>query len=43
MRAEKESPMPDYLSPGMQLYLDRLVDWDALLKLWRGESVDVEA
>lgn len=35
--------MPDYLSPGMQLYLERLVDWDALLKLQRGDSVDVQA
>jgi hypothetical protein len=35
--------MTDYLGPGIQLYLDKLVDWQTLLTLRKGESVDVEA
>ncbi len=35
--------MPDYFAPGMHLYLERQVDWDALLTLRRGAGVDVEA
>ena len=35
--------MADYFAPGMHLYLDRLVDWDALLTLQRGSAVDAEA
>jgi alkylation response protein AidB-like acyl-CoA dehydrogenase len=35
--------MSDYLSDTARLYLKELVDWETLLTLWRGESVDVEA
>ena len=35
--------MADYLGPGIQLYLDKLVDWQALLTLRKGESADVAA
>ena len=35
--------MPDYFAPGMHLYLDRLVDWNALLPPQRGSAVDAEA
>jgi alkylation response protein AidB-like acyl-CoA dehydrogenase len=35
--------MPAYFSPGMHLYLERLVDWDALLTLRRGAAVEVKA
>lgn len=35
--------MADYLGPGIQLYLDKLVDWRTLLTLRKGEPVDVEA
>ena len=35
--------MPDFFVPGMRLYLDQLVDWESLLTLRQGESVDVEA
>ena len=35
--------MTDYFSDGMRLYLDRLIDWEALLTLRDGESVDVDA
>jgi len=33
----------DYLTPGMRLYLEKLVDWESLLTLRRGEAVDGEA
>jgi alkylation response protein AidB-like acyl-CoA dehydrogenase len=35
--------MTDYLGTGIQLYLDKLVDWENLLTLRKGASVDVEA
>ena len=35
--------MPDYFSPGMHLYLEHLVDWEVLLTLQRGTTVDVKA
>ncbi len=35
--------MPDYFGAGMRLYLDQLVDWDAWLRLQRGDAVDVAA
>ena len=35
--------MSGYLSPTMSLYLDRLVDWPALLRLRSGESSDADA
>jgi alkylation response protein AidB-like acyl-CoA dehydrogenase len=35
--------VPDYFVPGMRLYLERLVDWQALLTRWRGSPVDAEA
>jgi alkylation response protein AidB-like acyl-CoA dehydrogenase len=35
--------MTDYLGTGIQLYLDKLVDWQNLLTLRKGASVDVEA
>jgi len=35
--------MPDFFVPGMRLYLDKLVDWEALLTLRQGDGVDVEA
>ncbi len=35
--------MSDYFTPGMHLYVDRLVDWDTLLTLGRGAGVDPEA
>ena len=35
--------MPDFFVPGMRLYLDKLVDWEGLLTLRQGASVDVEA
>ncbi|MCH2169301.1 acyl-CoA dehydrogenase family protein [Myxococcota bacterium] len=34
--------MANYLTPAMSLYLDQLVDWPQILKLWRGDEVDVE-
>jgi len=33
----------DYFNSGMRLYLDRLVDWEAILTLRRGEGVDARA
>jgi alkylation response protein AidB-like acyl-CoA dehydrogenase len=33
----------DYFNTGMQLYLDHLVDWKALLEIRGGGAVDVEA
>jgi alkylation response protein AidB-like acyl-CoA dehydrogenase len=35
--------MSDYFGPTMRLYLEKLVDWEELLHLRRGEPVDVEA
>jgi hypothetical protein len=35
--------MPDYFGAGMRLYLERLVDWGALLTQAKGEPVDAEA
>ena len=35
--------MRDYFNSGMRLYLDKLVDWEGLLGLLRGEVVDREA
>jgi len=35
--------MPDFFVPGMRLYLEKLVDWEALLTLRQGDGVDVEA
>ena len=35
--------MADYFCAGMRLYLDELVDWERLLTLRSGESVDVPA
>ncbi len=35
--------MSDYFDPTMQLYLEKLVDWEGLLTLRRGEAVDVDA
>ena len=35
--------MPEYLTSGMRLYLDHLVDWKTLLTLWKGDGVDVGA
>ncbi len=35
--------MSDYFGAGMRLYLERLVDWEGLLTLRRGEAADVEA
>ena len=35
--------MPDYFGSGMRLYLERLVDWEALLTQRKGERVDAEA
>ncbi len=35
--------MIDYLTPAMRLYLEKLVDWEELLSLRRGGSVDREA
>ena len=35
--------MKDYFSAGMRLYIDRLIDWEPLLTLRKGEGVDVEA
>ena len=35
--------MADFFSPGMRLYLEKLVDWDSLLALRQGDDVDVEA
>ncbi|CAG0989989.1 3-(methylthio)propanoyl-CoA dehydrogenase [Myxococcaceae bacterium] len=35
--------MLDYWNPAMRLYVDRLVDWETILTLRRGEAVDVEA
>jgi alkylation response protein AidB-like acyl-CoA dehydrogenase len=35
--------MSDYFAPTMRLYLDRLIDWETLLRLRRGRGVDVEA
>jgi alkylation response protein AidB-like acyl-CoA dehydrogenase len=35
--------MPDFFVPGMRLYLEKMVDWEALLTLRQGDGVDVEA
>ncbi len=35
--------MKDYFGAGMRLYVDRLMDWEPLLTLRSGESVDVAA
>ncbi len=35
--------MSDYFSAAMRLYLDHVVDWEPLLTLRRGETVDIEA
>lgn len=35
--------MADFFSPGMRLYLEKLVDWEFLLALRQGDDVDVEA
>jgi alkylation response protein AidB-like acyl-CoA dehydrogenase len=35
--------MKDYFSSGMRLYVDRLIDWESILTLRKGDSVDVEA
>jgi len=35
--------LKDYFGVGMRLYVDRLMDWEALLTMRSGESVDVEA
>jgi len=35
--------VPDYLTAGNRLYLERLGDWKTILTLWKGEDVDVEA
>lgn len=35
--------MKDYFGAGMRLYLDRLIDWEALFTLRSGDAVDVEA
>ncbi len=35
--------MSEYFGPGMRLYVDRLVDWETLLGLWKGAGVDVGA
>ena len=35
--------MTDYFNDGMRLYLDHLIDWEALLNLRDGEAVDVGA
>ncbi len=35
--------MKDYFNSGMRLYLDRLVDWEGILALRRGEAVNSEA
>ncbi len=32
--------MADYLTPGMRLYLEKLVDWESLLTLRRGTAID---
>ena len=34
--------MADYFGAPMRLYLDRLVDWEQLLTLRRGEAVDLD-
>jgi alkylation response protein AidB-like acyl-CoA dehydrogenase len=41
--AFEEAPVSGYLVPTMDLYLDRLVDWPALLTLRNGEASDPEA
>jgi alkylation response protein AidB-like acyl-CoA dehydrogenase len=38
-----DSTLKDYFGAGMRLYVDRLMDWEALLTLRSGESVDVAA
>jgi len=38
-----DSALKDYFGAGMRLYVDRLMDWEALLTLRSGESVDVAA
>ena len=35
--------MPDFFVPGMRLYLDKMTDWERLLRLRLGDDVDVEA
>jgi alkylation response protein AidB-like acyl-CoA dehydrogenase len=35
--------VPDFFAPGMRLYVDRMIDWDRLLRLRQGDGVDVEA
>jgi hypothetical protein len=38
-----DSAVKDYFGAGMRLYVDRLMDWEPLLTLRGGESIDVEA
>jgi alkylation response protein AidB-like acyl-CoA dehydrogenase len=38
-----DSAVKDYFGAGMRLYVDRLMDWEPLLTLRSGESVDVAA
>jgi alkylation response protein AidB-like acyl-CoA dehydrogenase len=33
----------DYFNPTMRLYVDRLVDWEEILRLRRGEAIDRES
>jgi alkylation response protein AidB-like acyl-CoA dehydrogenase len=35
--------VPDFFNPGMRLYLDRMTDWERLLRLRLGDGADVEA
>jgi hypothetical protein len=35
--------LADYFNAGMRLYLDQLVDWESLLELRSGKTVDVES
>ncbi|MGH0029027.1 MAG: acyl-CoA dehydrogenase family protein [Myxococcota bacterium] len=35
--------MADFYGPGMRLYIEKMIDWENLLTLRRGEQVDVEA
>jgi alkylation response protein AidB-like acyl-CoA dehydrogenase len=42
-RFPQEPQVTDYFGAGMRLYLERLVDWEAVLELRRGGAVDAAA
>ena len=35
--------MAGYLSDGIRVYVEKLIDWDSYFRLKKGDAVDVEA